>query len=216
MIPNQIAMTALAEQVASHLDGSWSVDPFPDDWGRRGAWLREEGGAILSLGESQALSERNKNRLTVGTDYPKEVNEHGYSYNRPRISVSGSKTGVQVAADIARRLLPEYLPILEKALKDLAGRRRYENATSAVAGQIAGLMKVPYSSKGPKETTVNFYHSPYHLFRETLSKAEIIGEDEVELSLRLSPRDALRLLNMLVRTGRFEDPDEDQVRPVED
>ena len=37
MTTSQIAMTDLAEQVAAHLDGSWSVEPFPDDWGRRGA-----------------------------------------------------------------------------------------------------------------------------------------------------------------------------------
>lgn len=209
---NQSDMTSLAEQVAEHLDGEWSVEPFPSDWGRKGAWLRETGGAILNLGESQEYSDRNKNRLTVGTDYPKEHSERGFSSKRPRISVSGTKTGAQIAADIERRLLPEYLPLLQEALSSIASRKKYESATSAIASKIAGLVSVPHS---PKETTVSFYHSPYEIFRETMSEAKVYDEGEVELSLRLPPRDALRLLNMLI-VGRFEDPDADQLKPIEE
>jgi hypothetical protein len=209
---NQSELTSLVEQVAEHLDGAWSVEPFPADWGRRGAWLRGESGEILSIGETQEYAKRNKNILDVGTDYPREHNERGFSTKRPRISVSASKSGKQIAADIARRLLPEYLPLLQKVLSDLAARQDYEETTSSIAGQIAGLMSVRHS---PKRTTVSFYHSPYMIFRETMSEAKVHDKDEVELSLRLTPRNALRLLNMLV-VGRFEDPDLEQLNPVED
>jgi hypothetical protein len=206
-------VTTLAEQVAEHLDGEWEVAPFPDDWGRKGAWLRELGtGAILSLGESQEYTDRFKDKLSVGTDYPKEHSERGFSTKRPKISVSASKTGVQIASDISRRLPPEYLPLLAKVMSDLAARQDYEATTSSIAGQIAGLVKVQHS---PKSTTVSFYHSPYEIFRETMSEAKVMDKNEVELSLRLSPRDALRLLNMLI-IGRFEDPDLDRLKPVED
>ena len=70
---SQPNITALAEQVVAHLDGEWSVEPFPSDWGRKGAWLREDGGAILTIGESLEYADRNKNRLVVGTDYPRET-----------------------------------------------------------------------------------------------------------------------------------------------
>jgi hypothetical protein len=210
---NQHDMTTLAEQIAEHLDGEWEVKPFPDDWGRKGAWLHELGtGAILSIGESQEYSERNKNRLSVGTDYPKEHSERGFSTKRPKISVSATKTGVQIASDISRRLLPEYMPLLEKVMSNLAAHQDYEATTSSIADQIAGLVKVQHS---PKSTTVSFYHSPYEIFQDTMSEAKVMGKNEVELSLRLSPRDALRLLNMLV-IGRFEDPDPSQLKPVED
>jgi hypothetical protein len=209
---NQLDMTSLAEQIAEHLDGEWSVEPFPSDWGRKGAWLRETGGSILNIGESQEYSERNKNRLSVGTDYPKEHSERGFSTKRPKISVSATKTGAQIAADITRRLLPEYLPLLQEAFSGIKARQRYESTTTAIASQIAGLVKVPHA---PKETTVSFYKSPYKIFRETMSEAKVYDEGEVEISLRLPPRDALRLLNMLVN-GRFEDPDADQVQPIED
>jgi hypothetical protein len=209
---NQADMTSLAEQVAEHLPGEWSVEPFPGDWGRKGAWLRETGGAILNIGESQEYSERNKNRLAIGTDYPKEHSERGFSTKRPKISVSGAKTGAQIAADIEKRLLTEYLPLLEKVLSDLTSRRQYESATSSIASQIAGLVKVKHS---PKETTVSFYHSPYKIFSETMSEAKVYDEHEIELSLRLTPQNALRLLNRLI-TGRFEDPDADQLKPIDE
>jgi hypothetical protein len=118
---NQHEITVLAEQVAENLDGAWSVEVFSSDWGRPGAWLRGEAGEILSFGETQEYSKRNKNLLDVGTDYPKH-GDQGFHTNRPRISVSASKSGKQIAADIERRLLPEYRPILQKVLANLSAR----------------------------------------------------------------------------------------------
>lgn len=192
-------MTTLAEEVAEHLEGAWSVESFPADWGRKGAWLRGEAGEILSIGESQEYSERSKNRLSIGTDYPKEHNERGFSTTRPRISVSDTKTGKQIAADIERRLLPEYRPLLGKVLTNLSTRKAYENTLESIATKIADLVQVKRSSG---DTSFSFYHSPYPIFRETLSKVEVIGKDEVELSLRLSAEDALELLQDLLAAGR--------------
>jgi hypothetical protein len=197
---NQSEMTSLAEQVARHLDGAWSVEPFPDDWGRHGAWLRGERGESLSIGETQEYSKRNKNLLDVGTDYPKEHGERGFSTRRPRISVSASKSGRQIASDIARRLLPDYLPLLEKVLSDLSERRSYENATSKITSLFASLAQVP----APKndETTVSFYHSPYPVFRETQSEVRVVDPHEVELRLRLTPEEALEVLKDILASGR--------------
>lgn len=192
---NQPELTLLAEQVAEHLPGAWSVEPFPADWGRRGAWLRGEHGETLSIGETQDYSKRNKNQLDVGTDYPKEHRERGFSTKRPKISVSASKTGQQVASDIERRLLPDYLPLFEKVLQDLEQWRSYEETTSSLAAKIADLVEVPVPKNG---TTVSFYHSPYPIFSETMSEARVMGKNEVELQLRLSPDDALTLLQIVL------------------
>ncbi len=189
---NQPELTSLAEEVAENLAGSWSVEPFPSDWGRRGAWIRGTHGEILSIGETQEYAKRNKNILDVGTDYPKEHNERGFPTKRPRISVSATKSGKQIAADIARRLLPEYLSILEKVMSDLSVRRTYEETTSSIASQIADLVQVPLRKRG--ETTISFYHSPYPALKESMSEAIVVGSDEVELRLHLSPEDAIELL----------------------
>lgn len=193
-------MTSLAEQVAEHLAGAWSVEPFPSNWGRAGAWLRGEAGEILSLGETQEYAKRNKNLLDVGTDYPREHSERGFSTKRPRISVSASKTGKQIAADVERRLLPEYRPLLAKVLSDLSSRKSYEKATESIAAKIADLVQVKHS---PNQTTVSFYHSPYPIFHETMSEVQVVGKNEVELTLRLSPDDAIELIKDLLAGGKM-------------
>lgn len=197
---NQSDMTTLAEQVAEHLAGAWSVEPFPSDWGRAGAWLRGEADEILSLGETQEYAKRNKNLLDVGTDYPREHGERGFSTKRPRISVSATKTGRQIAADVERRLLPEYRPLLQKVLSDLSSRKSHEDATESIAAKIADLVQVERSSK---QTTVSFYHSPYPIFHETMSEARVLGTNEVEISLRLSSDDAIELLKDLLAGGKI-------------
>ena len=199
-------LTTLAEQVAEALPGSWSVKPFPEDWSRVGAYLVEEGRkAILILGESQEYSDRNKNRLTVLTDYPKDREGHMSSARRPKITISASKTGAQIAADIERRLLPEYLPILDRELASNARWNEHESATTELADRIARLVRV---KREPRETAVRFYDSPYGIFRATLSGAEVHGANDVELTLRLGAADSLKLLNLIIH-GQFRTPEGD-------
>ena len=50
----------------------------------------------------------------------------------------------------------------------------------------------------PKDETVSFYHSPYRVFRETMSQAQVVGPDEVELTLRLDPDTAATVLKLLI------------------
>lgn len=189
-------MISLAEWVAKALPGNWTVTPFPEDWGRLGAYLREEQSqATLILGESQQPSDRNKNLLSVTGDYPRDSSGQPIRSITHAIKVSGNKTGSQIAADIERRLLPKYLPQLERELAALARYGAYESKTAKIAQQIADLVRV---KRPPKETTVIFYDSPYLIFQSTLSKAEVVGEDDVELTLRLDSRTALKLLNLII------------------
>jgi len=117
-------MLSLAEWVAKALPGVWSVTPFPEDWGRAGAYLNEEQSkAILIIGESQNTADRNKNMLNVRGEYPKRKSGEQIQSITHQIKVSGNKTGSQIAADIERRLLPRYLLQLER---ELAALSRYE------------------------------------------------------------------------------------------
>ena len=196
-------MISLAEWVASALPGKWTVTPFPEDWGRAGAYLNEEQSrAILVFGESQDSSDRSKNMLIVRGEYPKRKNGERVQSITHQIKVSGNKIGSQVAADIEKRLLPKYLPQLERELAALSRYEEYEDKTTAIAQQIADLVRV---KREPRETTVHFYHSPYHVLRETLSSAQVVDENQVELNLRLDPETALKLLNQVIG-GRFELP----------
>ena len=189
-------LTSLAERVAESLPGEWTVTPFPEDWGRAGAYLKEaRSQAILILGESQEYSDRNKNKITISGDYPKDRSGNTSQARRPKITVSGEKTGSQIARDITRRLLPEYLPLLERELEMSARWTAHEDRAVAVAEQIARLVRV---ERQPRETSVHFYKSPYKIFQGTMSRADVVGDDEVELSLRLDSRTALNVLNLII------------------
>ena len=108
-------MCMFCEDVAANLPGTWAVSLFPEDWGRVGAWLTNPTTqARLAIGESQVYADRNKDILHISTDYPKDRDGQTSSAKRPSINVATSKSSVQVARDIERRLFPEYLPILER------------------------------------------------------------------------------------------------------
>jgi hypothetical protein len=197
------AISRLAQEVATHLPGEWTVIPFPIDWGRRGARLVEQAGAMLSIGDSQDVSDRQKMRLVVHTDYPRDSGGAMSVARRPSIKVSALKTGQQIAQDIERRLLPQYLPLLEKELERQHAWDKHEMESSSLAQQIARLVKVDVN---PTATDVNFYRSPYDLFHETMSGARVIDSNEVELTLRLDGPTALQVLNLLIH-GQFRMPE---------
>ena len=150
---------------------------------------------IPRIGESQDISDRNKNMIVVRGDYPTRKNGERIQSVTHQIKVSGNKTGSQIAADIERRLLPRYLPQLERELAALSRHEEYEDRTAAIAQQIADLVHV---KREPRETDVHFYHSPYNIFRETLSGASVVDEDNVELTLRLDAKTSLKLLNLII------------------
>jgi hypothetical protein len=198
-------LIALAEQVAEALPGAWDVKPFPEDWGRIGAWLTDpDNKAMLTIGETQS---RHDGRLDVNTDYPRDSQGNSAYEKRPKITVSDSKSGTQIAKDIERRLLPEYLPLLEKVLVRYRAADEFEDKTTSLAKQIANIVQVKHD---PKKTTVSFYHSPYKLFQNTMSEASVLDGQEVELTLRLDTETTFKVLNQLIH-GRFESPDLDDL-----
>lgn len=200
-------LIALAEQVAEALPGAWDVKPFPEDWGRIGAWLTDpDSKAQLAIGETQSRPSKGivgpthgDGRLDVSTDYPRDSQGNSAYEPRPKITISSSKTGAQIAKDIERRLFPEYLPLLQKVLTRYHAYDEHEKNASAVAKQIADVVRVKHD---PKSETVSFYHSPYPIFSETMSQVQVLGGDEVELTLRLDPDTAIDLLKSLIGKSR--------------
>ena len=193
----------LAQQVAEHLPGEWTVEGFPSDWGRGGAYLHDSNNqATLIIGESQDYADRNKNKISISGDYPRDRDGRMSEARRFSIKVSGDKSAELIARDVERRLLPDYLPVLRSVLATLSSRDAYEDKTTRIAQSIADLVHV---KRDPREATVSFYKSPYDLFTETMSGARVLDEDDVELTLRLDAETSLKVLNLLIH-GSFQLP----------
>jgi hypothetical protein len=184
----------LIASVGEHLAGNWELRPNPDDW-PMGAHLTDPGT------RADLFLNRHEGKLHVSSNLPKDargvipyVEDYRPMGKRmPSINVSFDKTPQQIANAIERRLFPEYLPVLEKALTGIASSDAYDDKTEGFAAEIARIVGV--ESKGAK---VSFYRSPHPVFAETIASADV-HEDDVALELRLDYPTTKAVLEFLVK-----------------
>jgi hypothetical protein len=185
----------LAAAVAEILPGEWRLKPAESAWN-----VQLEDPSTLASLSFRSEEWQDAKRIRISSRLPRDSKGDepyvGLKYGQPMpsITVSGAKEASQIAREIERRLIPEYLPLLEKARDVIAKTDEYHRTTEDVAQQIARLVGVEIGKGGKK---VDFYRSPYPIFTETLSGAEVHGDD-VELTLRLGHVDALALLRRLI------------------
>ncbi len=148
---------ALAAEVAKHLTG-WKVES--DNGMQDNAVYLTDGVRQIRIGTGR---NPNENRLSVQTwCWPKYMKRHD-QYNRqetresisphmlrpqqesPSITVSGDKTPEQIAKDILRRFIPEYLRVWDLCQAEAFDRQEYEDR--AVSGWAAVCKAI-----GPKAT----------------------------------------------------------------
>lgn len=134
--------------VARHLDGDFVLAAQKDtEYGPqasgqidapdgRGLWIRLE-----TYGATRG-------KLKISGYYPRgpkgeyiDIYEYDAKHERiqaPSIMVSAEKTGKQIAADIARRLMPAYIARLEKVRAKVAGETNYQLRTAAALETLKG------------------------------------------------------------------------------
>ena len=179
--------------VGEHLAGNWELIPNPEEWPMGAHLVDPEAHANLYFNHHEG-------KIHVSADLPKDakgeipyVEGYGqFGKRMPSINTSFNKTPEQIAKEIERRLMPEYMDILMKALSKIASSDSYHNKTEGFAEQIAKLVGV--EAKGNK---VNFYRSRHPVLNETISRAEV-HEDDVELELRLSYGMTMEVLEFLI------------------
>ena len=179
--------------VGEHLTGNWELIPNPEEWPMGAHLVDPEAHANLYFNHHEG-------KIHVSADLPKDakgeipyVEGYGqFGKRMPSINTSFNKTPEQIAKEIERRLMPEYMDILMKALSKIASSDSYHNKTEGFAEQIAKLVGV--EAKGNK---VNFYRSRHPVLNETISRAEV-HEDDVELELRLSYGMTMEVLEFLI------------------
>ena len=181
----------LVQSVGEHLPGNWDFTTNQQSWNFGSTLFDIE----RSLGIFFSLT-RDKSKIEISGILPRN-SEGQLAYIRvgemlPRIAVSSSKMAAQIARDIEKRFLPVWLPRLEVMLQDIGRQEAYKTKTTSIADRIAALVKV--NADGKK---VSFYRSPYPVFSESMSGAEVHGDD-VALELNLPHESALELLKWMI------------------
>jgi len=183
----------LIQAVGERLPGNWDFTTNPQSWN----W----GSTLFNVIPTRSLGiffslTRDRSKIEISGILPRD-SEGQHAYIRhgetlPRIAVSSSKSPEKIALDIERRFLPVWLPRLEEMLQDIARHDAYKTKTTSIADQIATLVKVKADGK-----KIPFYRSPYPVFAESTSGAEVHGDD-VTLELRLSHEGAMTLLKWMI------------------
>jgi hypothetical protein len=196
---SRTAFVELIAKVGEHLAGNWDLIPNPEEWPMGAHLVDPSASASLYFCHHEG-------KIHVSSDLPKNakgetpyVSGYGQLGKRmPSINVSFDKTPQQIAKNIERRLLPEYLSILEKAVKQIADSDAYYNKTENFAKEIAQVIGV--EAQGNK---VDFYRSE-PASRDPKKVLKMRGEievhdDEVSLNLRLSYEVTKDVLEFLIR-----------------
>lgn len=137
---------------------------------------------------------QNEHKLHISGAFPTTIKgEPGYYYGNSQssINVSDSKTPKQIARDIERRLLPVYLPELEKAVDQVNTINLYHQKRMANIQKMAKYFGVEF--KEDEEPSIWVYEK----IKGLGSKIEAYGEDTVEFELKLSPEVAIKVFELL-------------------
>jgi hypothetical protein len=130
-------------------------------------------------------------RYVWRVDYPRDTTgyEHGPAYGEDRASITTActKTPAQCAADIARRLLPVYLPQYARSLERVASANAYTNETQANLATLAALVGGRVNI-GSRDTV--------WVPGSTIYRLSVSG-DSVTLDLRLTMAQAVAVLQIV-------------------
>jgi hypothetical protein len=111
-------LDSLAQCVAAHLSGNWTPHPRGTDW------IAE----IRGPNDSAIYLERSKGRLVITGRFPSS--DSGIFVplyaDRPRITVRANRPPKDIAGEIERRFLPEYLPLYREMWMLCVGYRQAE------------------------------------------------------------------------------------------
>lgn len=153
-----INVEAIAREVAPLLGEGWSVEDRTANFLRedRVIYARLMGPAGAAVGLH--LETYPHNRIRISGCFPKSPRT-GHLYGRhdqsPRIGVSPDRPAHIIAAEIKRRLLPRYLPLLAQAQDDQAADEARNDRAIKMARAFAAVLNCTTS----KEADESHYRS---------------------------------------------------------
>jgi hypothetical protein len=180
-----------AGMVATEMGEGWSVDPGTPDT-QRPTLLGPDGARVLFTGHGYGDDEKSTQKLELIALYPDGTLRDMYpSPESVRINVTRDRGPAVIAREITRRLLPKYLPELERA----QAWKRKDAARKVEQERVAAEL---FELAGDRPGT----HSPHTVYVKTDSGGTVRltvregGSVEVE-RLYLTPEQARRVLAAL-------------------
>jgi len=133
-----IVLQEHAENIAKALGEGWKRSTRFDE--TDSSWRAELEGPdnqVLFLSSTWG----GKDRLFISGELVRysQSGDLPYGMSRPSITVSIEKSAQQVARDITKRLIPDYLPKLAEVLKRKAERETFESNRKSLADQVAEI-----------------------------------------------------------------------------
>lgn len=129
----------------------------------------------------------------ISGDFPKtEKGQHIHYGQSPSINVSDSKTPEQIARDIEKRLLPIYLPELEKTIGQVDRINIYDQKRKANIQKMADYFGIEFKEDN-QEPSIYFYENIEGLG----SRIWVQGENKVKFELELTPEMAIKVFDLL-------------------
>ena len=173
-------------EIAAALGEGWTVEPVTS--GHRAATLTGPDSQALTL----CVDWRHTDRLEIRGDIPTPYDRRQYDYRPAEITVSRDKGAAKIAADITRRLLPDYLPKLAASLEVERAHSEYVDSVTNTAGYLetaAGRVLSPMTHRS-SETSKEYSLRLSHGYGNATVRA-----DSVSLELNgITPDQARRIL----------------------
>ncbi len=140
---------------------------------------------------------KNENKIHIFGSYPYDChNQHNiYSLKNPSINLSQDKTSEQIARDIQKRFMPDYLSDLEIVVARNNKTQQAADAKYSTIKKLADLLGIAPK----KEDHNNEYTLPIWNILPGLDRLEVSYDgSEVDMKLVLTPDQTIQVLTILI------------------
>lgn len=148
----------------------------------------------------------NDKRISIGCGYPRDY-AGGINSRREdniTITVSEDKTAAQITRDIEHRLLPTYLPVLEKVIESNAKALETHTAKIAMLQVLAASIPVAYDQEEQNRTQREYRLGVYNAL-PGLDRVEVGYKEQVLMHIEVTLAMALAIIDLLKSTKEKED-----------
>jgi hypothetical protein len=210
--PAPVSLAALAAEIAAALPGTWNARPVhPDATERNGNQYltRSDGLQLFLAGSSGGWAA--KGRVRVQFNRPRNAGNYVRLYSEspnyggvkdPEITAAETKAPAIIAADIARRLLPEAETVFAMANAQIERDTNAANAHEKTAGEIAAAcgreIEKDHHRGGTRKSfcLLNPKHGEEG-GRYALASLDVRGGDSVRIEVDATRAQALALIAFL-------------------